>query len=402
MKEILKKITLLFCFSVIIIGGIIVWANTPYGCCFIANTELTSGRVVKAIDILEKGLKKHPQNSKISFYLAKAYLAIGETEQASKIFVSNEALTALKDDKNFQDFLVDLSESNLRIRNEGLAKLLALKYLKYQNEEEISRRVVKNYIRTGQILSENSTEIWERAYNIANALKDSELKESIRALLLSKYFQLAEKLRLEKNYKDALDILNKSKIIGKNAEVVFQEAQIYNELGKANLAESQFEEAIQLDLENNNYKIFYANVLKNTALNTQDKNKKNEYFEKIKLLLSSVGNDKRKTSLLRRIVNLNVRYKITNTTLKITMLGEYFYPSLVFKIKPVSDTLLKKYRIVFFDSNQNQIDEYEAPITNSDIEQLIEVTSRNPINDGISVNAKLFLNDELVSEYTNK
>ena len=402
MKEILKKITLLFCFSVIIIGGIIVWANTPYGCCFIANTELTSGRVVKAIDILEKGLKKHPQNSKISFYLAKAYLAIGETEQASKIFVSNEALTALKDDKNFQDFLVDLSESNLRIRNEELAKLLALKYLKYQNEEEISRRVVKNYIRTGQILSENSTEIWERAYNIANALKDSELKESIRALLLSKYFQLAEKLRLEKNYKDALDILNKSKIIGKNAEVVFQEAQIYNELGKANLAESQFEEAIQLDPENNNYKIFYANVLKNTALNTQDKNKKNEYFEKIKLLLSSVGNDKRKTSLLRRIVNLNVRYKITNTTLKITMLGEYFYPSLVFKIKPVSDTLLKKYRIVFFDSNQNQIDEYEAPITNSDIEQLIEVTSRNPINDGISVNAKLFLNDELVSEYTNK
>ena len=120
------------------------------------------------------------------------------------------------------------------------------------------------------------------------------------------------------------------------------------------------------------------------------------------MLLVSGGDDPRKSTLLNKIINLNVKYKVINDNLKITNVGDYLYPSLAFKIKPVSDAVLKKYRIVFLDENKKQLDLYEAPITESEINQTIEVTSRNPVNNASLVNAKLFVNDEFVKEYTNK
>lgn len=399
----MKKIVFICGFLLILVGCLTAfWTSTPSKYIFESNAKLSAGKAAKAIKILEEGLKKYPNDHKITFSLAKAYLSLGETEQANNIILSKKSVWLLKDDKEFQNFLVDLSEANQRTNNTKHARYFGEKYLNHHNSAELSKRIIKNYILIGQVLPERSVEIWEKAYNISYALKQKELKESLKALLLPKYIEIVEGLKYDKKYDDALKVLSKAKVIGKNAEISYQEAVVYSHQGKIDLAEQKFEEALQLSPDNDNYKISYAHVLKDEALKTKDQTKKTAYFEKIKLLLASGSDDPRKINLLNKIINLNAKYKIINDDLKITTVGDFAYPLLTFKIKPVSDTLLKKYKIVFFDENKIQVDLYEAPITKNEINQVIQVTCKSPVNNATLVNAKLFVNDEFVKEYNNK
>ena len=100
---------------------------------------------------------------------------------------------------------------------------------------------------------EKSVKLWERAYNIASALKHSELKENVKALLMPKYLQIAQDLKLMKNFEEALSTVQKAKILGRNSEVNYQEALIYSELGKIDLSQKSFEEALQIEPDNDNY-----------------------------------------------------------------------------------------------------------------------------------------------------
>lgn len=397
----MKKIILIFGFLLVLAAVFNLCFNSPNKYLLEGSAQLKSGKLAKAIQTLNEGLKKYPDNSKISFNLAKAYLSIGEVEQANKIVLSKKISIIFKDNIDFQDFLVELSELNKRSGNEKFARFFADEYLKSQNTKEVSSRVVKNYIHIQQILPEKSIELLEDAFNIAHTLKKSELKDTVKALLLPRYFQISEDLKSKKKFTEALDILKNAEITGKNPEVSFQEALIYSEIEKIDLAKRKFEDAIQLDSENDNYKISYADFLKKEALNTNDEKLKTEYLEKVRLVLAGVQNDVKKTSLLNKIINLNAKYKITNHNLAITKVGDYFYPSLTFKIKPVSDEIIKKYKVEFLSENKYPIDIYEAPIEEG-IDRIIEVTCRNPVDNTTHVNAKLFINGDFVSEYSNK
>lgn len=398
----MKKITLIFGFLLIVLGGLVLAFNTPSRYLLESNADLNSGKAARAIEVLESGLRKFPNDYKIIFALARAYLVLGETEPVNKIMFTYKTPKEFKESKIFQDFLIDLSEANYRYGNKKHAALFAKKYLEYQNKNEVSKRVVKNYISIGQILPDKSVELWEKAYNIAHAHRQSELMETIKALLMPKYFQIAEAFKVDKKYEDSLNTLEKGRILGKNAELNYQEALIYSELGKIDLSCREFEEALQVDPENDNYKIAYANLLKDAALKTKDESKKTQYFEKIKLLLADGEDDPRKATILNKVMNLNAKYKIVNDDLKLITVEDFVYPSLKFKIKPISDTVLKKYKVVFSDESKNQLDVYEAPVTDNDIEQVIEVTSKTPIASGNLITAKIFLNDEFVKEYKNK
>ncbi len=398
----MKKILLLFGSLLIILGVLFYFINTPLRYILESNTNINSGKIAKAINILEEGSKKYPDNFKIAYLLAKACLLAGETEQASQIALKIFFSADFKKSKGYQNLLIGLSESNKRLGDEKLAKHFAYEYLKIHNKNEASIGIIKNYISIGQALPEKSTELWERAFSIASALKKAELKEDLRTLLMPKYFQLIEKYKAEKKYDDALNVILKALILGKNAELNYQEAIIYNTLGNVEKAEEEFEKALQLEPENDSYKIAYSNILENAVKKTTDKKKQSEYLEKIKLVLSSVKDDKKKVTLLNKVISLNSKYRITNTSLKVTMVGDYFYPSLAFKITKVSNDILKNFKVEFYDENKNKLDVYESPVTENEFDEVINVISRNPINDNNSVNAKLFVNNELVKEYTNK
>ncbi len=398
----MKKTLLLFGFLLTISGTVFYFINTPLRYILESNTSINSGKIAKAINILEEGSKKYPDNFKISYLLAKAYLIAGEIEQASQIALKKNFSADFKKSKGYQCLLISLSESNKRQGDEKVAKRFAHEYLKTHNKNETSIGIVKNYISIGHTLPEKSTELWERAFSIASALKKSELKEDLRTLLMPKYFQLIETYKAEKKYDDALNVISKALVLGKNAELNYQEALIYNSLGNLKKAEEKFEKALQLEPDNDSYKIAYSNILENAARKTTDKKIQSEYLEKIKLILSSVKNDKKKINLLNRVVSLNSKYRITNASLKVTMVGDYFYPSLAFKITKVSDDILKNFKIEFYDENKNKLDVYESPVTENEFDEIINVISRNPTNDNHSINAKLFVNNELVKEYSNK
>jgi|SRR3989338_2593010 len=390
-------------FLLLALSGILFyWFSTPNRYLLESNAHLSSGKIAKAVRVLEKGVEVHPKNHKINFALAKSYFLLGEIELANKAILSKDTIPLLKDNKLLQDFLVDLAIANLNVGNKSLTRFFAQKYMVSQNKEEVSKRAAKNYVSIGRILPEYSLVLWEKAYNIAYELKDTELKEGIKALLLPEYFHIAESLSNEKKYIEALDILKKARTIGRNAELNFQEGIVYGKLDKIGLAQRHFEEAISLDPDNVNYKLTYANVLKDAAIASKNQNNKTEYLEKVKLLLSSIEDNPKKTTLLNKILYLNKKYKISDANLMLAMIGDYSYPSLAFKIKPVSDTVLEKYKIIFLEKDKKWVDVYEADINNSDLDQIIEVTSRNPVNDTAYINAKLYLNNEFVSEYTNK
>ncbi len=398
----MRKTVFIFGLILIITGVMLFWLTTPYKYVLEGTALLESGKVAKAVKIVEEGVKKYPTNSKLNFLLARGYLHLGETEQANKTLLLKDTINTLKSSKELQNFLVDISRANHRVGNVKLSRSFAYKYLENHNEDEISKKIVENYISIGEVLPEKSVLLWEKAYNIAYALRETELKESLKALLLPRYFEIVNGLKAKKDFDEAINILNKAKLIGKNAETNFQEALLYADIGKLDQAQNQFEEAIQLDPENENYKIAYANLLKDEALMTKEQVKKEEYLGKIELLLNDLKDNVRKASVLNKIMNLNAKYKILNANLKMAKIGEYVYPTLVFRIKPVSDIKLKKYKIIFLDKNNTWLDVYESQITDDDIDKLIEVTSKNPASENNVISAKLFLNDELVKEYTTK
>lgn len=398
----MKKPFLIFGFFTLVVSLILWFLTTPYKYILQSHTDLTSGKVARAVSTLEKAHKKYPNNNLINFNLAKSYLYLGETEQATNLIKEKNIVKELIKNKNFQDFLVELSEANHKSGNEEIAKRFSEAYLNNADQKEVSKRKIKHLILIGQILDNRSTEIWEKAYNLASAIKSTELKESIRALLLPKYFQEVDELKTKKRFNEALLVLKKADVVGINAEVNYLKATVYSQSGKSDLAQEYFEEAIEQKPDNDDYKISYANTLKRMALATRDQSKRTAYAEKIKLLLGDGKGDPRKISILKRVVNLNAKYKITNANLKITMVGDFLYPSLEFQIKPISNAALKKMRIIFLDENKKQLDYYESTVTEDELDKIIEVTSRIPLTTSNFAVAKVFFNDEFVKEYTNK
>lgn len=394
----MKNITFIFGLFLVILGGSYFIFKTPYGYLIESNANLSSGKAARSINILEDALRKYPNNDKIIFALSKSYLSSGETEQASKI-LRKKTRKILKDNKDFQDFLVALSKSNLKVGNKKYAKLFGIEYLENQAHDEVSVRVVNNYIHIADVFPKKTVELLEKAYNIATDLKQLELIEQLKALLLPKYIKLANDLRLISKYKESLNVLRKAEDLGKNAELSCQQALLYSDLGNIKLAHKKFEEALQLEPDNNSYKLTYANFLKDLALHTEDKSRKNEYFEKVELLLAGGPDNPEKTNLLNKLMILNPKYKIIDFNLKITSEMDYFYPSLSFKIKLLSDFLPKKYRILFLDNNENQLDDHEDSIESGSVEEQIEFTSEKPIGDISQITARLFLDNELVKEY---
>lgn len=393
----MRNLGLLFGLIILSLAGFVFWSGTPDRYITEASATLTSGKVAKSIEILNEAYNRFPDNEKICFLLAKSLLLSGEVEDANKIVIEKKLHNSLSNKEEFQNFLVDLAEANHRQQNLKEATLFAKKYISIIPQDEASKRIVQNYIKVGQILSDESIKIWENAFNIASALKDNELKESIKALLLPKYLQQAKDFQTENKIELAFEVLDKAKILGKNADINLQEALMYRSLGKMELANKKFEEALQLDGENEEYKLAYAESLEEASQKEQDKEKKKEYSERIKLLLGDGSTDVKKASLLSKIINANAQFKILDGKIHITKVGDFLYPDLSFKIKQLSDTVVKSYRVIFFEGN-SQIDIYESPISEEELEQLIEVTSRNAIEEGKEASVRIYVNKEFVSE----
>lgn len=393
----MRNLGLLFGLIILSLAGFVFWSGTPDRYITEASANLTSGKVAKAIEILNEGYNRYPDNEKICFLLAKSFLLSGEVEETNKIVLEKKLYNALSNKEEFQNFLVDLAEANHRQQNTKEATLFAKKYISIIPQDEASKRIVQNYIKIGQVLPDESIKLWENAFNIASALKDNELKESLKALLLPKYLQQAKDLQLENKIESAFEILDKAKVLGKNADINLQEALLYKSLGKMELASKKFEEALQLDGENEEYKLAYAETLEEASQKEQDKEKKKEYSERIKLLLGDSTTDVKKASLLSKIINANAQFKILDGKIQITKVGDFLYPDLSFKIKQLSDTVVKSYRVIFFEGN-SQIDIYESPISEEELEQLIEITSRNPIEEGKEASVRIYVNKEFVSE----
>ena len=397
----MKKILLVIGFLLLVFGLVFGVFETPLKYVLQSKAYLESGKVAKAIKILEQGISKYPDNKKLTFNLARAYNIAGETEIASKKLFSQKTIQLLEKEKGLKDFLVDLAEANHNLGNDTYAQFFAEQFLSYKNNLGISRKTVKNLLRVGQILPDKSIELWEQSYNIANAVGDEDSKQSLRALLLPKYFRVVDECIVQGQYNDALDTLDKSQVLGQCAEVEYKQAKLHLTLKQYDLALRHFDEALQLEPDNNNYKVSYADALKLASLNTKDKKEKSEHLERAKLLLSG-STDPKQTSLLKKILNLNAKYKVVDSKLQLKTIGDYSYPTLVFKIVPVSDIKLKKYKIIFFDDNKNKLDEHEDVLTRDELNQSLELTSKIPVGDDILVSAKLYLNDELVKELTVK
>ncbi|GEM_PF-3544899 len=384
------------------LGLFYFFVSSPYRYIFESDTSIRSGKVAKALSVLEEGHKMYPKNIEISFALAKSYLLSGEIDEANKLIAVNKLSKILIKNPNYQNFLVSLAESNYNNGNKKYAKLYILDYLKNHDENEITKRLVKHYITSGHIIPEKSLELWEKAFFGASKLRQTEMKESIKALLLPKYFRLVSELKSENKINEALKVLKKAKLLGKNAEVYYQEALLLSELGDIDSAQRDFEEALHIDPENYNYKITFANVLREAAEKEKDRASREEIIEKVKLILAGSQDDPRKTSILKRIIALNAKYKISNELLEIAPVGEFLYPSLMFRVQSLTEVPVKNYRIEFFDEYENGIDIYQSDFVEADVTQAVEVTCRNPVKNTGEIMAKLFLNDEFVKEYTAK
>lgn len=393
----MRNLGLLFGLIILSLAGFVFWSGTPDRYITESNATLASGKVAKAIEILNEGYNRFPDNEKICFLLAKSFLLSGEVEDSNKIVQEKKLYNSLSNKEEFQNFLVDLSEANNRQQNVKEASFFAKKYISIIPQDEASKRIVQNYIKIGQVLPDESIKLWEVAFNIASALKDNELKESIKALLLPKYLQLAKDFQADNKTDMAFETLDKAKILGKSADINLQEALMYKSLGKIELASKKFEEVLQIDGENEEYKLAYAETLEEASQKEQDKEKKKEYAERIKLLLGDSSTDAKKASLLSKIINANAQFKILDGKIQVTKVGDFLYPDLSFKIKQLSDTQIKSYRVIFFEGN-SQIDIYESPIREDELDQLVEVTSRNPIEEGKEASVRIYVNKEFVSE----
>lgn len=385
----------------LIVGGLLYfYLDSPFRYIFESNANLNSGKVAKAAKILETALSKFPNDHSVACNLAKSYYQLGDAEKASKFIVDKKLLQNYNGNENFLNLLVDLAEANKLAGYDKYAKLFGNFYLDNHEPKKFSRKLVEHYIRLGTVLPDKSLDLWEKGYLVASRMKAQDLKETLKGLLIPGYLKVSGKLKREKKYEEALQVLNKAVKYGENAEISFQKGILYSETGNIEKAQSELEEAIQLRSEDTSYKLAYAKVLNEAAVKTKDITKRSEYYEKIKLLLSGDKENSQKVSFLNKVVSLSARYNLTNTNLKITLVGNFVYPSFSFKVNPLNNFLLKKYKIVFLDNSKNLIDVYESPFNESDVNQLIEVTSKTPVLSGELISAKLFLNDNLAKEVT--
>ena len=396
----MRKIFLLLGVFLCLVGLFVSVFDTPYKFLFQSNAYISSGKVAKALKLLETGYQRFPKDQKIAFSLAKVYFLSGETEIANKILISSKVYKTIKGNQELKNFLADIAESNYTLGNKKYAELFAREYLSYKTNYRENSTTAKNLIRIGKILSSDSEEIWEEAFNIAHALKKQEIKDSIKALLLPRYLERINYFKKEKQYQKALKVFERAKVLGPCPEVSFQEAKLLIELKRYDDAQKKFEEALQLAPENDEYKIYYAEALRKLAL--ANEKEKDVYYGKIKLLLAG-DEDPRKISILKKIMNLNAKYKIKETNFFMKQIGDYLYPSLVFKIEPVSDVELRRFKVVFFNAAQIVQDTYESPVTENEFNQIIEVTSKQPLENKNNIaSAQLFLNDDLVKEFTHR
>lgn len=397
MKKIIIITSSVF-FLIICLG---FWLNTPFKYLIEGKAELKRDKVARSVKVLEEGSSRFPNNKIISFELAKAYLKLEEIDKVNNLVIKKGLIDEYGGNSDFQNFLVNLSKANKKFGNDKHALYFASEYFKKESKNNISKKTIKNYIDLGHIVPQKSTLIWERAYKISVALKEVELQKTLTTLLLPRYLEKAQEFKEVEEYEESITTLNKAEALGKNPEINIERAKIYSFLDRIDLAEADFEEALSTDPKNDDYKIYYAEALQLAAKNTEDLLKRKEYSEKAKLLLSGNSDDPRRTTILKKIINLNAKFKITNATLFLRNVGEYYYPTFAFKIDPVSDFILKNYTIVFFNNKNEKLDSYQAEIENiEELKNLIEVTCRNPVGDDNLIVAKLFINNEFVQEYS--
>ena len=395
----MRKLLLLIGIILLLISLFFGVLDNPYKYLIQSKAYIRSGKVAKAIEILEKGKRNFPDDKNVALELVRAYCLAGEIQLADeKIIVLQKSFDKYKNNQDFRNLLVDLAEANYNAGEGKYARYFARQYLKYEDRNELSLKKARQLTRLGQILDDDSIDLWERAYNISHAAKALELKQGIKALLLPKYLKISEEFARMKKYDKVLEVLNKAEVLGKSAAVNFRKAKLYDYLGNLSEAQEYFDEAVQLEQDNNNYKIAYADFLRRAAQKTSDKRKQESLIEKAKLLL--VGNDDpRNVTLLNKILNLHSKYKVVDSMFELQMIGEYLYPSLIFKILPVSDVELKKYKVTFVDGANSIVDEHEDVISNNELNQLLELTSKVPVSDGAAITARLYLNNELIKEY---
>lgn len=378
-----------------------LWINSPERYLLQGKADLKRDKVAKAVKNFKEGLNKFPDNTQLGYYLTKSYLLLDEVEKANEVFFEKRLNETLKEKKELDDLIIALSEKNKKIGDKELSEDLAKEYLKNENQEEISRRIVHNHIRVGLLLPERSLELWEKGYKISNLKNYEDDKKVLTSLLLPAYLKKSEYYFESANYDEALSLLNQAENIGKNGRINFTKAKIYNKLGHFNLAQEQYDQALELDPNNDNYKIEYSKALKNESEKTRDHLKKEEYLEKIKLLLANSDDDPRKMSILSKIINSKSKFKVSDVQFSARAIEEYFYPEFKFKITPIASEV-KKYKVVFLDETKNEIDLYEKEFSSEELNQIVEVIGKSPVASDKLIYARLFIDNELVKEYSIK
>lgn len=395
MKKILISVTIIFTLLLIFL----FWFNTPFRYITFGEAEIKRDKIANAVRIFEQGVEKFPTNTMLIYCLAKSYLKLEEIEKANELVLDDRFYETFATNRLYKDFLIDLAEANKKFGNEDLAIMLAEEYLKNEDESLVSPRIINNYIRISQILDKKSLDLLEKSYNLAETTGAKNLKKRIITLLIPKYFELAEEYNLSESYESALTILNKIEFLNDSPRGHFEKGKIYFKLNKTNLAQTEFESAIDKDPTNDDYKIGYAQALEEAAKNTDDELKKKEFREKITLLLADDTNNSKKSDVLKKLMNFNSKFKISNVAVFLKEVGEGFYPTIEFQITELPDYTLEEYKVVFLNDNKETIDTYVSKITKDKLNQPIAVTSKNPIENDSLIYAKLYINNEFVKEY---
>ena len=376
------------------IGIFLTWHNSSYRYIFQAKNEINYGQVANAVKTLTKSASLFPDNKKINFLLANAYLLTDEIEKANKLALNKEKL---EQDAEFKNFLIDLADANKRKGNQKLAVYFVNQYLQLQIQEKSVKNEIENLIRIGQIYPEKSIKMWEKAYKSALKLKKkNDFKSKITILLLPAYFEKAEYYLSNKNYEKAINIISSAETISKNPYISLLKAKALSKAGRFELAQSEFEKALQQDPNKSAFRKEYIKALEEAINKTSNENKRNIYRGKINILSSS--HSPSRANLITKIINFNAKYKITNGNLIYKIINENKYPSLAFKLSTLSDIPIKKFKVEFQDENEKLLDSFETNLKQNELNELIEVTCMCSTNDK-SVHAKLYINDTLAKEF---
>jgi len=395
----MKRIILLIGLILLLIGSSMLWINSPYRYILESKAKLKSGKTASAIELLTEGLSRYQNNTELNLHLARAYLQLGKIEDANNLVEEKNVLVGVSLNNELLTFILELAIANQQNNNNLFAKDLANFYLKLIENKPVSLQIAKELIKLSSILQDKSEVILETALDIAGRYENNEAISEIKIALLPKYLTRAEDLLAKKQFDKALEILNTSEKLGKDSQVSLLKAKIFIQQGDINKSQTEFEDAIELNPNDTQIKIAYAEVLNNFSNKTTDKTKKVEYLEKASLLLNNTDTDILKSTIKRNLEILNTKFKITDGDLSIKTQGEFSFPILTFKIIPLQEINLKTYKVIFETIGKKQIDVIESIITKSDLNNIIEVQCTVPVSNDKLVYAKLLIDGKQVQEF---